>query len=197
MTVTHRALLKHREVLAAALAARSRSIALYWISTALFLGLVVAVWAGGLVTFWFVQQLPFEWMFAIGPTLPTVVTALFAYLVVALVSWGQNWAIGRGYMRNFKRLGIPLEIDALYEVLPEGLRLTTDRMTIFPRWHAIDTVERVKQGWALSADQLTFLLPRESFADETTERLVIAAIVENLTEPARERSPTAVAFATG
>jgi hypothetical protein len=197
MTVTHRALLKHREVLAAALAARSRSIALYWISTALFLGLVVAVWAGGLVTFWFVQQLPFEWMFAIGPTLPTVVTALFAYLVVALVSWGQNWAIGRGYMRNFKRLGIPLEIDALYEVLPEGLRLTTDRMTIFPRWHAIDTVEQVKQGWALSADQLTFLLPRESFADETTERLVIAAIVENLTEPARERSPTAVAFATG
>ena len=88
-------------------------------------------------------------------------------------------------------------MEALYEVLPEGLRLTTDRTTLFPRWHSIDTVERVPQGWTLSADQLTYLLPRESFADEPSERELIAAIVENLSDPARERSRAAAEFAAG
>jgi hypothetical protein len=195
MAVTHRAVLKHRQVLAAAMAVRSRSSSLHWlVSTALFAGLLLAVWAGGLFSFWFVQQLPFEWMFAIGPDLPIVATALLAYCVVVLVSWLQNRTIGWAYLRNFSRLGIPLEVEALYEVLPEGLRLTTDRIVIFPRWHSIDTIERVPQGWAISADQLTFLLPRESFADEASERVMIAAVLENLSEPARERSRAAVEF---
>jgi hypothetical protein len=157
----------------------------------------MAVWAGGLFTFWFVQQLPFEWMFAFGPYLPTFVTALFSYFVVVLVSWVQNRAISRAYLRNFTRLGIPLEVEALYEVLPEGLRLTTDRITIIPRWQSIDTVERVAQGWAISADQLTFLLPHESFVDEATERTLIAAVLERLSEPALERSRAAAEFAAG
>jgi len=197
MAVTHHAVLKHRQVLAAALAARSRLISLHWLAVGLLLGLILAVWAGGLFSFWFVQRLPFEWMFAVGPYLPTTVTALFAYFLVVLVSWLQNRAIGQAYLRNFTKLGIPLEVDAVYEVLPEGLRLTTDRTTLFPRWHSIDTVERVPQGWVISADQLTYLLPRESFADEASERALIAAIVENLSEQARERSPVAVGFAAG
>ena len=143
------------------------------------------------------QQLPFDWMFAVGPYLPTTVSALFAYLAVVMTSWLQNRAIGRAYLRNFTKLGIPHEVEALYEVLREGLRLTTDRTTLFPRWHSIDTVERVPQGWTLSADQLTYLLPRESFADEASERELIAAIVENLSDPARERSRAAAEFAAG
>jgi hypothetical protein len=195
--VVHRAVLKHRQVLAAAMAARSRPISLSWLLALLFAGLLLAVWAGGLFSFWFVQQLPFDWMFALGPYLPTFVTALFAYFVVVLVSWVQNRVMGRAYLRNFTRLGIPLEIEALYEVLPEGLRLTTDRITLTPRWQSIDTVERVPQGWVISADQLTFLLPRESFADEATERALIAAILERLSEPALERSRAAAMFAAG
>ncbi len=195
--VVHRAVLKHRQVLAAAMAARSRPMSLHWLVAGLFAGLLVAVWAGGLVTFWFVQWLPFEWMFALGPYLPTLVTALFAYLVVVLVSWVQNRAVARAYLRNFTRLGIPLEVEALYEVLPEGLRLTTERITIVPRWQSIDTVEHVKQGWVISADQLTFLLPRDSFADQAAERALLGAILERLSEPARERSRAAVEFASG
>jgi hypothetical protein len=195
MAVTHHAVLKHRQVLAAARAARSRPISLNWLVAALVVGLYLAVWAGGLFAFWFVQQLPFEWMFAVGPYLPTATIALFAYVVVVLISSVQARFVHRAYLRNFTRLGIPLEVEALYEVLPEGLRLTTDRMTLLPRWHAIDTLERVPQGWVLSGDQLTYLLPRESFADEATERALIAAIVDKLTEPARERSREAVAFA--
>lgn len=197
MAITHRAVLKHRQVLAAALAARSRLISLHWLAMGLLLGLLLAVWAGGLFSFWLVQQLSFELMFALGPWLPLTITALFAYFVVVLVSWLQNRAIGRAYLRNFTRLGIPHEVEALYEVLPEGLRLTTDRTMLFPRWHSIDTVERVPQGWVVSADQLTYLLPRESFADEASERALIAAIVEHLSEPARQRSRGAVEFAAG
>ena len=195
--IVHRAVLKHRQVLAAAMAARSRPLSLYWLVAGLIVGLLLAVEAGHLVAFWLVQQLSFEWMFALGPYLPTFVAALFAYLVVVMVSWVQNRAIGRAYLRNFTRLGIPLEVDALYEVLPDGLRLTTDRSTIIQRWHSIDTVERVPQGWVVSADQLTFLLPRESFTDEAVERAVIAAILEKLSEPALERSRAAAAFAAG
>jgi hypothetical protein len=190
----HRAILKHRQVLAASHAARSRSISLSWLAVALFIGLYLAVWAGGLFAFWFVQRLPFDVMFALGPYLPALTIAVFAYAVVVLTSAVQNRVLHRAYLRNFTRLDIPLEVEALYEILPEGLRLTTDRVVLFPRWHAIDTLERVPQGWVISGDQLTYLLPRASFADEATERALVGAIVEKLNDPARERSPEAVAF---
>ena len=74
----HRATLSHRRVMAAAMAARSRPIPVYWLSATLFVGLLAAVWLGHLVTFWAVQQLPFEWMFAIGTYLPTLIPALLA-----------------------------------------------------------------------------------------------------------------------
>jgi hypothetical protein len=191
----HRATLSHRRVMAAAMAARSRPIPVHWLSAALFVGLIAAVWLGHLVTFWGVQQLPFEWMFAIGSYLPTLIPALLAYLVVALVASAQDRVIRRGYLANFGRLGIPEEIEARFEVLPEGLRLTTDRITIFPRWEAVDTVERGGDGWVLSADHLTFLIPHDSFADDAAARAFVAAIVEHLPEAARERSADAVTFA--
>lgn len=193
--VIHRAILKHREVMAAAMAVRSRAISLPWLYVVLILGLLLAVWAGHLFAFWFVQQLPFEWMFAIGAYLPTVIPALFAWFAVVLVARIQNRAIGRAYLRNMAKLGIPLEGEVLYEVLPEGLRLTSDRITIFPRWEAVDTLERVPQGWALSADQLTFLIPRDSFDDEAAEKALIAAIFERMSRPAQERSRGAASFA--
>jgi hypothetical protein len=193
--VIHRAALKHREVMAAAMAARSRALSLHWLYVVLILGLVLAVWAGHLFAFWFVQQLSFEWMFAIGAYLPTLIPALFAWFAVVLVARIQNRAIGRAYLRNMAKLGIPLEGEVLYEVLPEGLRLTSDRITIVPRWQTIDTLERVPQGWALSADQLTFLIPRDSFEDEPAERALIAAILERMSGPAQERSRDAASFA--
>jgi hypothetical protein len=193
----HRATLSHRRVMAAAMSARSRTLPVHWLSAGLFAGLLAAVWLGGLVTFWAVQQLPFEWMFAIGVYLPTLITALLAYLVVALVASVQDRVIRRAYLANFGRLGIPEEIEARFEILPEGMPVTTARITIFPRWEAVDTVERGADGWVLSADHLTFLIPHDSFADEAAARTFVAAIVEHLTEAARERSPEAVAFAGG
>ena len=53
---------------------------------------------------------------------------------------------------------------------PDGLRVATERVTITPRWHAIDTIEWHDRGWVLSADQLTFLLPRASFVDEAADK---------------------------
>jgi hypothetical protein len=195
--IEHRATLSHRRVIAAAMAARSRTVPVHWLSAALFVGLVAAMWLGHLVTFWAVQQLPFEWMFAIGTYLPTLIPAVLAYLVVALVASMQNRAMSRAYLANFTRLGIPQEVEVRFEILPEGLRATTERITIFPRWAAVDTVERGADGWVLSADQLTFLIPHDSFADEGAARSFVAAIVEHLTERARERSHDAVAFARG
>jgi hypothetical protein len=194
---SHRALLRHDEVMKASMAVRNRAISVNWLAVMLAVGLVAAVWAGPLFAFWFVQQLPFEVMFAIGAGLPTSITALFAFIVVVLVGSVQNWAIRRVYLKNFARLGIPTEIEALFEILPEGLRLSTDRITIFPKWHAVDTIEQADSGWVLSADHLTFLIPRTSFANKDAERVFLAALVEKLTDEARARSPAVVAFAAG
>ena len=193
----HRVLLKHDEVMKASMASRSRAISVHWLLAMLMVGLVLAVELGHLSAFWFVQQLPFEVMFAIGPTLPTVIPALFAFVVVAFVGRIQNWAVRRSYLKSFARLDIPTETDALFEILPEGLRLSSERITIFPRWPTIDTVEWADIGWVLSADHLTFLVPRASFDNTDAERAFIAALLERLTPDARERSPKAAAFAAG
>ena len=193
----HIALLKHDEVMKASMAARSRAISVYWLALMLAAGLVAAMELGHLFAFWFVQRLPFEVMFAIGTSLPTVIPALFALIAVILVGSVQNWAVRRAYLRNFGRLDIPTEIEARFEILPEGLKLSTERITILPKWTAVDTVEWAATGWVLSADHLTFLLPRESFGDREEERAFLAALLEKLTPEARERSPKAVAFAAG
>ena len=196
-TPSHRALLRHADVMRASMAARSRAISANWLLAMLMVGLAVAVWAGHLFAFSFVQQLPFPVMFAIGTYLPTIVPALFAFVVVVLVGSIQNWAVRRAYLSNFKRLDIPAEIDALFEIEAEGLRVSTERITIFPKWGAVDSVEHHALGWVLSADQLTFLIPRDSFADEAAERAFLAALVGRLTDETRERSHRAVTFAEG
>ena len=116
---THRALIKHDEVMKASMAARSRAISVYWLALLLAAGLVFAIEWGHLFAFWLLQQLPFEVMFVIGTSLPTVIPALFALVAVILVGSVQNWAIRRAYLKNFKRLAIPTEIEATFEILPK------------------------------------------------------------------------------
>ena len=67
---------------------------------------------------------------------------------MAVPSTAEYWHIGDSMMR---------------------LRVSTERITIFPKWGAVDSVEHHALGWVLSADQLTFLIPRDSFADEAAE----------------------------
>ena len=105
-TLEHRAVLRHRQVMAAAMAARSRAVSLYWATAGLMVGLLAAVWADHLVSFWFGQQLPFAWMFALGPYLPTIVPALFAFIVVA--PWEKIYLYGA--------LGIPAIVYAVLYV---------------------------------------------------------------------------------
>jgi hypothetical protein len=194
--VSHRAQLTHPRVMAAAIKAHARgrpSVRIYFV--VLLAILVVAVWSGHLLAFQFVQQMPFEWMFAVGVYMPTLVVALMAVIAASLAGAFYNAIVNRAYLRKFKVLGIPLEIDALYEILPDELRLTTDRIVIAPKWAAVDTVENGAAGWVISADHLTFLVPHDSFADKDAERAFVAALVAHLTEAARERSAEAVAFA--
>jgi len=187
--------LRHEEVMQAGMTSRSRPVSVAWPLVLLVVGLILAVEAGHRTAFWFVQQLPFSVMFAIGASLPTIITALLAFIVVVVVGSIQNRAIHRSYLSNFTALGIPREIDALFEILPEGLRVSTERIAIFPTWQAIDMVERGKLGWVLSADQLTFLIPYRSFSGHDAEQTFIAALVAHLSSGARDRSPEAVAQA--
>jgi hypothetical protein len=194
--LSQRVRLSHERVMAASIAARSRPVPSYgWYLLWLLAVLALILWGGDLLVFWFVQQLPFEWMFAIGPYLPLIVPTLLLVIGVVVVSIFYNRMVRRSYLRHMKRLGVPLEIDAVYEILPEGLRLTTERIEIFPKWHAIDTISRVADGWVVSADQLTFLIPSHSFTEQAEERNLIGELVSHLAPEARARSEPAVAFA--
>jgi hypothetical protein len=188
--------LKHQEVMAAAIASSSRvKGGGTWFTLALFAALYVAIWLGGPLAFWGVQQLPFELMFAIGPWLPGLVTTALCLVAVKLALDFEQRRAEHVYLRRLAAIGSPLERAATYEVTPDALVLTTERMVLAPRWHAIDTVERGADGWVLSADQLHFLIPFAAFAAEDAQRPLLAAITARMTPEARARSREAVEFA--
>lgn len=195
VVLSHRALIKHDQVMKAGMTSHSRAVSVNWLILILVVGLIIAIELGHLFAFWLVQQLPYEVMFAIGASLSTTIPALLVLVVVVFVGSLQNWAVRRAYLKNFAKRSIPTEIEATFELLPEGLRLSTDRITIFPRWAAVDAVEWSRLGWVMSADQLTFLIPRTSFADVESERAFVAALLERLPPGTRERCPRAVEFA--
>lgn len=191
-------ILKHREVMAAAIASSSRAKGGgIWFTLFLFAALYVALWLGGFLTFWGVQQLPFAVMFAIGPWLPDIVTAVLCLVAVKLALDFEQRRAGRAYLKRLAAIGSPLERPGTYEVTPEALVLTTERMVLAPRWHAIDTLERGADGWVLSADQLHFLIPFAAFPEEDAQRPLLAAITARMTPEARARSREAVEFAEG
>src|SRR5690242_3217946 len=102
--IQHRAVLRHDEVIQASMASRSRSVSVTWVFVLLFVGLIVAVEASYRFSFWFVQELPFPVMFAIGTWIPTTVTALFAFIVSMFAGSIQTRAVRRSYLRNFATL---------------------------------------------------------------------------------------------
>ena len=192
---SHRAVLTHKRLMAAAIRARSRrSLSGLW----LFGGLGVALWAAmvlaGPIAFFLVQRLPFDAMFRFGAYLPTLVLATLGLISIGLVAWAYERANRRKVLRDFQRLGIPIENDTTFTLLPDGLRIANPRMTIQPIWEAVDTVERVPDGWAIAFDQLTTFIPADSFADEAAERAFIGALAGRLTPNARARSAAAVAL---
>lgn len=194
--VSHRAALTHERVMAASIAAQSRPLpSIWWKILALLAALAIAIWLGHLNAFYLVQAMPFNWMFRLGPYMPIIVPAMLCLAAVLIVEAAFQWIARRAYLKAFDRVAIPRGIDATYEILPEGLKLSTSRITIFPKWEVIDTVEEVGDGWAISADHLTFFIPHDSFPGPETEREFMRALIAPLGELARSRSPFAVAFA--
>ena len=190
--------LRHAEVMAAAMQSRSRiKSGGFVFSAILFALLVVAIWAGHLAAFMLVQYLPFWAMFAIGTYVPVLLPALFALAAVTVALSFEQKRLGAAYLRRLKALRIPLERDGTYRVTNDALVLETERVTIAPRWQAIDTVEKGATGWVVSADQLHMLIPFDAFADEDAQRSLLAAITSRMDADARARSREAVEFAGG
>lgn len=191
-----RVLLKHAEVMASALASSSRARGGgLWFTLALLLLLCLAVWIGHLAAFMLAQELPLPALFLVGPWLPVLLPAALGLIAVKLALDLEQGRAGRAYLARLAAIGAPLEREATYEVTPEALVLTTERMVLAPRWPAIDTVERGEHGWVLSADQLHFLIPFAAFPSSEAQRPLLAAITSRMTAEARGRSREAVEFA--
>ena len=166
-----------------------------WLSLIIFLLLCAAIWLGHIFSFWFVQQVPFAVMFAIGVYLPVVVPAFFGLIAVKIGLDIENRRMSRAYLRALEAVGAPLEREGVYEVTDEALVLTTERVVLAPRWAAVDTIEKGDAGWVISADQLHFLIPFADFPSVDAQRPLLAAITSRMTAEARARSRDAVEFA--
>jgi hypothetical protein len=154
------------------------------------------IWAGHLLAFWLAQQMPFELIFVVGPDLPTMVPALLAFVGLLIAGWVHRAYDHRRVRRNFAVHEIPLEFDALYELLPDELRMSSGRVAIAHKWAAVDLIAKATDGWIISANCLTCLIPRDSFADEATEREFVTSVLAHMTDAARQNSAEAIAFTT-
>ena len=182
--------LEHDRVIAAAIAARGRrQLSGWWLYPLLFTANLIGVWQGGLASFYLVQYLPFDAMYRFGGTITLVVPALLC-MALSILALALFEAINRRiFLKSMAGAGAPMELDAIYEIRPEGLKLVSDRIEIFPRWPAVDTVTRVGKDWVLQAEQLTFFVPGNSFADGDDERDFLHELRSRLSPHALERSP--------
>ncbi len=182
--------LSHERIIAAAMAAKGRRrLSGYWLYALFLAASLIGVWQGHLAAFYLAQYLPFAAMARFGGAIAVLVPALLcmALSIIALAVF--EGMAQRMFLRDMARAGVPMERDVSYEIHPEGLKLLSDRIDIFPRWAAIDQVDRIAGDWVLQTDQLTLLIPGDSFADEGQERDFITDLRGHLPEATIERSP--------
>ena len=181
--------LSHRKVMGAAMASRGRRrLSSYWLYLLFFIAIAIAVWQGYIAAFLLAQRLSFDWMFAIGTWLPILMPALLGMALCILALALYEGLSQRRYLRSMRDAGVPMDRDVVYEIHPEGLKLVSDRIVIFPMWDAIDFVEKIGDDWVLQAEQLTFLIPGDSFADEAAEREFLTALAGHLSAETLSRS---------
>ena len=182
--------LAHDQVIAAAMASKGRGrLSGWWLYPILFGANLIGVWQGGLAAFYIVQHLPFETMYRFGGAIVIVLPALLC-MALSILALALFEAIGRRiFLKSMATAGVPMEVDAAYEIHLAGLRLVSDRIDIFPRWHAIDTVTKFGKSWVLQAEQLTFLIPGNSFVDAAEELEFMSDLRARLSAEALDRSP--------
>ena len=168
----------------------------YWYWGALAVVLFVAIQLGQILAFLLVQRLPHAGMFTIGPYFPAAITAFVVLLSIAILNAVHERAIQRGTIRMLNRLDVPDKVEAVFEVLEDGLQVDTGRAVLIYRWKAIGDVVRIADGWVVRSDANAMFIPSAGFADGAAERDFIAAILPRLSDAARERSGAAREFAS-
>ena len=185
-----KARLSHKRVIAAALASGGRQrLSVWWLILLFFAANALAIWQGYLAAFYLVQYLAFDYMYRFGATvqifLPAVLATLLCFIALAFFEAEAR----RRYLRSMTDVGVPPEREVTYEIRTDGLMLTSDKIDIFPKWSAIDTVEKLGKDWVLQAEQLTFLIPHDSFASADEEHEFMDALRSHLPQAALDRSP--------
>ena len=186
-TVTAR--MTHRRMMAASMRAHAaRNTSTFWLLCSVVAVLLAAIWLSGPIAFLLVQSLPAEWMFTLGPALPSLVMWVLGLSGTALVLLFHVKRQRARVERHFAALRIPLEFDVTHSVLPEGFRATSDRMHVLATWQSVTALNRHGKDWVLQADQLTFVIPAEALEGDQRSAF-LCALASYLTPAALARSP--------
>lgn len=166
-----------------------------WYWAALGVVLFIAIQLGQVLAFLLVQRLPHAVMFTIGPYLPAAITAVVALMFIAILNGVHERAIQRATTRMLKKLDVPDAVEAVFEVLEDGLQVDTGRAVLLYRWNSIGDVVRIADGWVVRGDTNAMFIPSAGFADVSAERDFIGAILPRLGDAACGRSDAARDFA--
>lgn len=132
-----------------------------------------------------------------GSWLSALLTVEFT--IVGLI--GGALLFERVWIRTMRKAlverGQPTETRLTFRLAPDGPAYDLEALVMTARWDAVTDLFRTRHHWIFLAQGGAMVLPRRFFATPEAERAFIAAAVARMSEPARGRSPDAVALAQG
>ena len=184
------------EVSRAAAEVHAPAQSMHWLYlVAVTIGFVTAYHVGPILSFMLSQYLPMSTMVAAHPILSLVLSLTIMLFFIKWSNAGYMRLAQRRQRRELADRGMPSELPVRYEVLVDGLRLTTARSEHLIRWHSISELAQVSAGWFVVSDIVGYFVPRIAFADAEVEKAFAAALLARMDEAARARSTAARDFA--
>jgi len=145
----------------------------------LIAGMFVAPWAMGIVL---PQRL------VNGLSVPSIFV-LTTVWVVAIMRFTQAWTL-----RAWQGRGLVYPMPTSYRLDERGLEVITPLWRATYAWTGVSEIAASPGGWVLIVPALGYEAPRRLFRDADEERAFVRAVLERMTDAARDRSRKAQDF---
>ena len=158
------------------------------------LWLLLCLYLAPFLFFPLVQRLPMESWIWIAPLLSLgVPVILFLFGIVGINNWYNRKASAK-FARIWAGYGIPDAVEARYTSGEDGFTMRTERGEFTSFWPSVISLAKVSEGWVVTSDLSTYLIPSTAFDDKNSEARFVSAILARLDDAAVARSSDAQAF---
>lgn len=156
--------------------------------------LLLCLYLAPFLFFPLVQRLPMESWIWIAPLLSLgVPVILFLFGIVGINNWYNRQASAK-FARIWAGYGIPDAVEARYTLGEDGFTMRTERGEFTSFWPSVISLAKVSEGWVVTSDLSTYLIPSTAFDDKNSEARFVSSILARLDDAAVARSSDAQAF---